>query len=211
MAQKSFATWTFLLASVVMAGACGGSGAESSPAADAAESDGDSAATPDAAGESGGDAAETDSAVGFGELMEGSFIFTGAVDERFYVSDAEYAFRLGGGCADGQFGFSVNIADPAGEKSFAQLGAQVAQDLSDGRTGEFDAVDVDVAFFPGGDFSLTKSFDGQIRMIVSEHDTGGVDAILDQRRLTITLLGILTGDDGEVDVDVTFRWVMGCP
>ena len=211
MSHKSFATWGFVLASVVITGACGGSDAGPSPAADAAENDADVADAPDATGEPDGDAAESDSAAGFGELMEGTFIFTGAVDERYHVSDAEYAFRLGGGCADGEFGFSVNIADAAGEISFAQLGAQVAQDLSGGVTGEFEAVDTDVSFFPGGDFSLTSSFDGQVRMIVSEHDTGGVSADLNARRMTVTLLGTLAGDEGDVDVDVTFRWVMGCP
>ena len=212
MSHKRLVTWSFLLASAVITGACGGGDTDTPPAAEAgAANDADVTDTSDAGDEPNGDADESDPAVGFGELMEGTFVFTGAVDERFYVSDAEYSFRLGGGCADGQFGFSVNIADAAGATPFAQLGAQVAQDLSGGVTGEFEAVDADVGFFPGGDFSLTSSFDGQIRMIVSEHDTGGVSADLNARRMTVTLLGTLTGDEGNVDVDVTFRWVMGCP
>jgi hypothetical protein len=29
--------------------------------------------------------------------------------------------------------------------------------------------------------------------------------------MTVTLLGTIPTDDGDLEVDVTYRWVMGCP
>ncbi|MEZ5342074.1 MAG: hypothetical protein R2706_11680 [Acidimicrobiales bacterium] len=60
-----------------------------------------------------------EASVGFGELTEGSFIFSGAVDEAFYTSNPELGFRLGGGCQGGQFGVSLNITDVAATTSYA--------------------------------------------------------------------------------------------
>jgi len=41
--------------------------------------------------------------------------------------------------------------------------------------------------FAVGDMSSSERYEDPVKMIISEHDTGGVDA------------------------DVTYRWVMGCP
>ena len=65
--------------------------------------------------------------------------------------------------------------------------------------------------FPGGDMFTSERYEGPVRMVISEHDTGGLDADPNERRMTVTLLGSIPGDEGDVDVDVTYRWVMGCP
>lgn len=218
MSSKRVPSWSFALASLLIFAGCGGSDAEPSTPTGAASSDAtidddvaDKPETDDGVDESDDAAADDDATVGFGELMEGTFLVTGAEDERFHVSDDELAFRLGGGCSDGRFGFSIAITDAAGEMTLAMFNAQMAEDLSGGVTGEFESVDADVTLIPDGDFSSSVRYEGQVRMIISEHDTGGVSADLNARRMTITLLGTLPGDDGEVDLDVTFRWVMGCP
>lgn len=164
-------------------------------------------ATPDATTDDPGD----ETAAGFGDVIEGTFLLSGAMEEQYYVSDAELAFRTGGGCQDGAFGFSVNVQDAAGTTTFATFGAEGQQDLSGGVTGEFDDIDLGVTVFPGGDMSLEQRYEGPVRMIISEHDTGGVDADPNARRMTVTLLGSIPGDEGDLDVDVTYRWVMGCP
>lgn len=222
MSTRRFANWSLVLASLLISTGCGGSDTEPSTAGDSVENEaatGDAAidqpTSDDGAADEAGDAdageTDGDSAAGFGELMEGTFLLTGTEDERYYVSDDELAFRLGGGCSDGAFGFSVAITDAAGTITLAMFNAQIAADLSGGVTGEFDGVDAEVTVIPGGDFAALTSYEGPIRMVVSEHDTGGVSADLNARRMSITLLGTLPGDDGDVNVDVTFRWVMGCP
>ena len=227
MSQQRFASWSFVVASVLIGSACGGGESEPSASADAASDNaaettdgtggdtGVAATTESPAGEatsgSTDDAPDGDTAAGFGELIEGTFIFTGAVDERFYVSDDELAFRLGGGCQGDQFGFSVAVNDAAGETTFAMVTAQMQQDLSGGVIGEFEAVDAEITLLPGGDITLADRYEGPVRLVISEHDTGGASSDLNARRMTITLLGTVTGDQGDVDVDVTFRWVMGCP
>ena len=216
MSPKSIASWSFVLASLLIGGACGGDDAEPSAAAEDADTDvsDDDTASPaedDSADESDEDVSGDDTAVGFGELMEGSFIFTGAIEERYYVSDDELAFRLGGGCQGDQFGFSIAITDAAGEVTLAMVNAQVQADLAGGQIGEFDVEDAEVAWLPDGDITLVESYEGTLRMVISEHNTGGASADLNARRMSVTLLGTVTGDKGDVDVDVTFRWVMGCP
>lgn len=223
MSSKPLVSWSFVLAALLLGAGCGGDDSDPSSAADDladvdasddATTDESPADEPDAAGDADQDGdgdGDGDDAVGFGELMEGTFILTGAEDERWYVSDDELAFRLGGGCADGNFGFSVAITDAAAEQTFGMFAAQMSEDLSGGVTGEFDAVDAEVTVFPGGDFSAAERYEGPIRMVISEHDTGGVTADLNARRMSVTLLGTVPGDEGDVDVDVTFRWVMGCP
>jgi hypothetical protein len=172
------------------------------------------------AGCGGGDGSSTElveddsgdeTAAGFGDVIEGTFLLSGAVEEQYYVSDDELAFRTGGGCQDGAFGFVVNVQDAAGTTTFATFGAEGQEDLSGGVIGEFDAIDLAVTVFPGGDMSLQQRYEGPVRTIISEHDTGGVDADPNARRMTVTLLGTIPTDDGDLDVDVTYRWVMGCP
>lgn len=48
-------------------------------------------------------------------------------------------------------------------------------------------------------------------MVISEHDTGGASADLNARRMTVSLSGSIPSDDGEINVDIDYRWVMGCP
>ena len=122
-------------------------------------------------------------------LIEGTFLLSGAVEERYFSTDEELDFRMSGGCQDGAFGFGTNVQDVEGTTTFATFGAQGQEDLSGGATGEFDAVDLEVTVFPGGDMSVAERYEGPVRMIISEHDTGGVDADLNARRMTVTLLG----------------------
>ncbi|MEZ5342075.1 MAG: hypothetical protein R2706_11685 [Acidimicrobiales bacterium] len=68
----------------------------------------------------------------------------------------------------------------------------------------------EVSIFPGGGMTNQLTFKGPLRMIISEHTTGAGVALEDQR-MTITLLGSLPSDDGPLEVDVTFQWVIGCP
>ena len=202
-----------LVLAVLMIGAgCGGSddsstepvnGASDTVEGDAPEGDAASDATPDDSSD--------EIAVGFGELIEGTFLLSGAADEQYFSTDEELYFRMSGGCQDGAFGFGANVQDVGATTTFATFGAEGQLDLSGGATGEFDAVDLEVTVFPGGDMSAQESYEGPVRMVISEHDTGGVDADFNARRMTVTLLGSITGDQGELDVDVTYRWVMGCP
>lgn len=164
-------------------------------------------ATSDAPPDDSGD----ESSVGFGELIEGTFLLSGAVEEGYFSTDEELDFRMSGGCQGGAFGFGANVQDVDGTTTFATFGAQGEEDLSGGVTGEFDAVDLEVTVFPGGDMSTSERYEGPVRMVISEHDTGGLDADPNERRMTVTLLGSIPGDEGDVDVDVTYRWVMGCP
>lgn len=195
----------FALATLIIVAGCGGSDALESVQDDADPVENEEA-TPDE-----DDTSSTDTAAGFGELMEGSFILSGAVEEQFDVSDDQFAFRTGGGCQDGVFGFSIQVNDTAGTTTYAIFNALIQEDLSGGVTGEYDDVDFDVSIFPDGDMSLGETYDGPVKMIISEHDTGGVDADLNARRMTVTLLGSVPSDAGDVDVDITHRWVMGCP
>ena len=187
---------------------CGGSddsstqSAEDSPAT-VADSPPEADVSPDDSGD--------ETAVGFGDLIEGTFLLSGAAEERYYSTDEALDFRMSGGCQDGAFGFGANVQDVDGTTTFATFGAQGQEDLSGGVIGEFDAVDLDVTVFPGGDMSLEQRYSGPVRMVISEHETGGIDADLNARRMTVTLLGAIPTDDGDLDVDVTYRWVMGCP
>ncbi len=214
MSTRTSLTWCFVVAVMMIGASCGsgdsGSAADTPLIDDAAEATSND--TVDNEPDTSDQADDTDAAdVGFGELIEGSFLLTGAVEERHFVGDDDRAFRLGGGCQGDQFGFSVNITDAAATTSYAVVSASLNEDLSGGVTGEFDDVDADVVVFPGGDMSQEQAFDGPLRMIISEHDTGGVDSALNDRRMTVTLLGALPSDDGDLDVDVTFQWVMACP
>ena len=143
MSPTPLVSWSFVVASVLIGAGCGGGDSDPSPAPDATADDAASDdATPDESptdepdADQDADQVGDDGAAGFGELMEGTFILTGAEEERWYVSDDELAFRLGGGCADGNFGFSVAITDAAAEKTFGMFAAQMPEDLSGGVTGE---------------------------------------------------------------------------
>jgi hypothetical protein len=210
--KKSLTSCALVLTMLMIGAGCGGSDGSSTESVDGASDTVEDTtpadeATSDATTDDSGD----ESTAGFGDVIEGTFLLSGAVEEQYYVSDDELDFRTGGGCQDGAFGFSVNVQDAAGTTTFAIFGAGVQEDLSGGVIGEFYDTDVEVTVFPGGDMSLEQRYSGPVRMIISEHDTGGVDADLNARRMTVTLLGTIPSDDGDLDVDVTYRWVMGCP
>ena len=172
----------------------------------------DSGATaPDDDASADEDSSDGGTTAGFGELIEGSFVLSGAIEEQFDVSDSDFAFQTGGGCQDGAWGFSVHVTDAAATTTFAMFNAQGQDDLSGGVTGEFDNVDFDATIFADGDLSLAESIEGPVTMTISEHDTGGPDADFEARRLTVSLVGSVPSDTGVVDVDVNYRWVMGCP
>ena len=210
--KKSVTSCALVLTMLMVGAGCGGSDDSSTElvegASDAVE-DGTSEAdaTSDAQPDDSGDEA----AVGFGELIEGTFLLSGATEEQYFSTDEELDFRMSGGCQDGAFGFGANVQDVGGTTTFATFGAQGQEDLSGGATGEFDPVDLEVTVYPGGDMSVSERYEGPVKMVISEHDTGGVDSDLNARRMTVTLLGTIPGDEGDVDVDVTYRWVMGCP
>ncbi len=210
--KKSVTSCALVLTMLMVGAGCGGSDDSSTDVVDGVsdtvegsipETEATSDATPDDSGD--------ETAVGFGDLIEGTFILSGAVEEQYFSTDEELDFRMSGGCQDGAFGFGANVQDAEGTTTFAIFGAQGQEDLSGGITGEFDDVDLEVTVFPGGDMSVSERYEGPVRMVISEHDTGGVDADLNARRMTVTLLGTISGDQGDVDVDVTYRWVMGCP
>lgn len=208
----------FALAMLVIGAGCGGSDGDLSAPAQA-DSDTaqdtpvDDEATPDAdADTSDDDTSDDDTAVGFGELMEGTFVLTGAEEKQYDVGDDQLAFRVGGGCEAGNFGMSIQVTDPGGTIPYAMFTAQMEEDLSGGVTGEFDDVEVEVTVFPEGDTSLAETYKGLITMVISEHDTGGANSDFNERRMTMSLVGTVSSSSaGDVDVDANYRWVMGCP
>jgi hypothetical protein len=210
--KKSVTSCALVLTLLMVGAGCGGSDDSSTDlvegAPDAVE---DSTSEADATSDATSDDSGDETAVGFGELIEGTFLLSGAAEEQYFSTDEELDFRMSGGCQGGGFGFGTNVQDVGGTTTFAIFGAQGQEDLSGGVTGEFDAVDLEVTVFPGGDMSVSEQYEGPVRMVISEHDTGGIDSDLNARRMTVTLLGTIPGDEGDVDVDVTYRWVMGCP
>lgn len=87
-------------------------------------------------------------------------------------------------------------------------------DLSAG-TGTYGVEDVTLIDVTDGDLAASRSYSGPGTMSITEHDTGGVSADLNARRMAITLEGTLEADgpdgDGEVDAAADVLWVMGCP
>ena len=210
--KKSVMSCALVLAMVTIGAGCGGSDDSSTEPLDgASDTVEDLTSVADATSDATTDDSGDEATVGFGDLIEGTFLLSGAVEEQYFSTDDELDFRMSGGCQDGAFGFGTNVQDADGTTTFAIFGAQGQEDLSGGAIGEFDAVDLEVMVFPGGDMSASERYEGPVRMVISEHDTGGVDADLNARRMTVTLLGTIPGDQGELDVDVTYRWVMGCP
>ena len=207
---KSATSCAVVLTMLMTAAGCGGSD-DAADSAQSTESVEQETSDDDAPSEAAPEDSDDDAAPGFGELIEGTFLLSGAEEEQYYSTDEELNFRMSGGCQDGAFGFGTNVEDTARTATFATFGAQGQVDLSGGATGEFDDIDLEVTVFAVGDMSSSERYEGPVRMIISEHDTGGVDADLNARRMTVTLLGTVTGNEGDVDVDVTYRWVMGCP
>lgn len=185
---------------------------------DDASETGQDAATPTDGDASGSDAdAATDSGdaddgvtAGFGELIEGTFVLSGASDQEFSVGDDGLSYITTGGCQGGEYGFGVTVLDDGAQMPFAQIGVQGQEDLSGGATGEFAGAALEVSLFPDAD-SPVESYEGPVTMVISEHDTGGADFDLNERRMTVSLFGTIPSDAGDLDVDVTYRWVMGCP
>jgi hypothetical protein len=212
MTPRRTAHWTVALTLVVVGAGCGGGdddgGGDEDGSATAGQTDEslDPSTWPD--DPSSDIAPEEPAEVGFGEIVDGTFILTGASEEQYYATNSELAYRFGGGCQDGEFGFVVNITDPTGEVAFATFSAEMQEDLSGGVTGEFDAVDAEVTVIPNGNLPDSVSYEGPLRLVVSEHDAS---SDLNARRMAITLSGSIPSDRGDLVVDVTFRWAMGCP
>lgn len=216
MTSKRLAHWTVALTLAVVGVGCGGDGGDG----DGGDGDGDNGSdTSGLTGESldpanwpddpSSDIAPEESAeVGAGEIVEGTFIVTGASDEQYFTSNGELAFGLSGGCEGGGFGFDVDITDPSGEVTFATFGVDTQVDLSGGVTGEFDAVDTAVTVIPNGNTSDQVSYAGPLHMAVSEH---AVATDVNASRMTVSLTGAIPSGGGELTVDVTFRWAMACP
>ncbi len=211
---KSATSCAVVLTMLMMGTGC--SGSDDSADSDAASIDStidetsEESSDDEATSEASTDDSDASAAPGFGELIEGTYLLSGAEEEQYYSTDDELAFRMSGGCQGSAFGFGTNVENAAGTATFATFEVQGQQDLAGGVTGEFDDVDLTVTVF-AEDMSASERYEGPVRMVISEHDTGGVDADLNARRMTVTLLGTVTGNEGDVDVDVTYRWVMGCP
>jgi hypothetical protein len=209
--KKPLTSCAVVVALLIVGAGCAGSD-DSSTELDTSDASSDEGPSPEEEGEEEApDDSGDESEVGFGELIEGTFLLSGAAEQQYLSTDEALGFRMSGGCQDGAFGFGVNVEDAGATTTFATFGAQGQEDLSGGATGEFDAVDLEVTVFPGGDMSASERYEGPVEMIISEHDTGGADADLNARRMTVTLLGTIPTDDGDLEVDVTYRWVMGCP
>jgi hypothetical protein len=214
MTPRRVAQWTVALCLAVVGAGCGGG-----DDGGGGDGDGNGSATAGQTDEtldpSGGpDDPSSDTApeeppvVGFGEIVDGTFVLTGASEEQYYASNTELAYQLSGGCDGGAFGFGVDITDSTGDVPFATFNADLQEDLSGGVTGEFDAVDAEIIVIPNGNLPDSVTYAGPLSMVVSEHD---VSAEPNTRRMTITLSGSIPSDRGDLGVDVTFRWAMGCP
>ncbi len=95
---------------------------------------------------------------------------------------------MSGGCQDGAFGFEANVEDTAATATCATFGAQGQVDLSDGATGQFDDVDLEVTVFAVGDMSSSEQYEEPVKMIIS--------------RSTTPVVSTPTSHT---------RWVIGCP
>ena len=134
MTPRRVAQWTVAFSLAVVGAGCGGGD-------DDGGGDGDGSATASQTDEAldpseGPDDPSSDIApeppveVDFGEIVDGTFILTGASEEQYYVSNTELAYRLGGGCDGGAFGFAVDITDPTGEVTFATFDATASTTAS---------------------------------------------------------------------------------
>ncbi len=212
MTKRTSSTTGALVLAVLLIGAgCGGSDSDVSDDAVIADSVEDVAPDDQPTADDADADADAGTAPGFGELIEGTFRLSGAADESFVVGDDQYAFQTTGGCQEGNYGFGVQVNDAEGTATLAMFGVQGEVDFSGGLTGEFDDVEFEATLITAGDSPTIEGYSGPVKMIVSEHDTGGVDFDLNARRMTIALLGTVPSDAGDVDVDISYRWVMGCP
>lgn len=213
--KNATASCALVLTMLMIAAGCGGSDGDDAAPADAPAA-ADNATADANADESDEDAASDSAAdeagVNFGDLIEGSFLLSGAVEEQFFSGDEELAFRMSGGCQGDAFGFGVNVTDAAATTTYATFGADGQLDLSGGATGEFDDVDFEVNVFPGGDMSVNERYKGPVTMVISENTASTVGGDKSAERMTVTLLGTVpaTNGSGDLDVDITYRWALGC-
>jgi len=182
--------------------------------ADSGSDGSDSSDSGSGSDDSGSDDSDGDSQPGFGEFVSGTITLTGAEEMTYTVGDPAFDFIGAGGCGGGQFGVSIQVLDADTGFTAAQVGAGVDADLDGGGTGTFDVDDMDVLIVPDGNLAAGRTYDGTGTMVVSEHDTGGADAVLNERRMAITFDGTVSGTgeaEGDVDVAADVLWVMGCP
>lgn len=212
MTKQTTTNWGLAVALLLLGAGCGGSD-DGTPADTGAPTAADSVPADDGTPADEND--QTDEAgngagPGFGNLIDGEFTLTGATEVDYRVGDEGLAFRTVGGCQADTYGFGVHVTDAAGTMTYAMFSVEGQEDLSGGVTGEFQS-DLEATVLPGGDMTLGERFSGPVTMVLSEHDTGGADFDLNERRMSVQVDGTAAGESGDVDVAVAYRWVMGCP
>ena len=212
--RRSITLVTFVAVGSLVAAACGGGDDDSSDVPDPVEEQvEDSESEQDAGRDDEGDSTVDSEAV-FGDLISGTIGFSGAEDVTYVVGDAAYKFTGAGGCSAAEFGISVNTTETDTGYTVFQLDAAVDADLNGGGTGTFEVEEMTLLAVTDGDFSSSRTYEGPGTVSITEHDTGGADNELNERRMAITMEGSLeAGSEGEgtVDVSADFVWVMGCP
>ena len=85
----------------------------------------------------------------------------------------------------------------------------VEADLAGGSTGTFDLEDLAVTVFdPPGDIAAGQDYRGEGVLDITVHDAPAEHA---DRHMNLTITGEgLSGNAGEVDLEVDLVWVMGC-
>lgn len=205
-----------LLVVMFVLSACGDAGDALEEAAASVDED-DTVAADSDDGEA--DAPDAADGPGFGEAIEADVALTGAIETSYGTGDADTLFRLAGGCMPGEtptFGVNLQVLDTTEEAlgggpgvTAAQVTGSVEADLAGGSTGTFDLEDLQVTVFdPPGDLAAGQEYRGEGVLDITVHDA---PAELNERRMNLTISGEgLSGDAGEVDVEVNLVWVMGC-
>lgn len=198
--------------------ACGGGG-NGDPLEEAGDSiDEDGTVVGDSDEGEAGDPDVTDGP-GFGEAIEADVELTGAIQASHGTGDPDTLFNVAGGCLPADtptFGVNLQVLDTSQEAlgggpgvTAAQVTGSVEADLAGGSTGTFDLEDLQVTVFdPPGDLAAGQEYRGQGVLDITVHDA---PAELTERRMDLTISGEgLSGDAGEVDLQVDLVWIMGC-
>lgn len=205
-----------LLVVIFVLSACGSIGDTLEEAADSVDED-DAVAADSDDGEA--DAPDPADGPGFGEAIEADVALTGATPVSYATGDADTLFVVAGGCIPAEtptFGVNLQVLDTTEEAlgggdgvTAAHVTGSVEADLAGGSTGTFDLEDLQVTVFdPPGDLAAGQEYRGQGVLDITVHDA---PAELTERRMNLTISGEgLSGDAGEVDLQVDLVWVMGC-
>lgn len=204
-----------LLAMMFALSACGSVGDALEEAADSV----DEAEAVAGNGESDADDPDATDGPGFNEAIEADVALTGATQASYGTGDADTLFRLAGGCIPADtptFGVNLQVLDTSEEAlgggpgvTAVSVTGSVEADLAGGSTGTFDLEDLAVTVFdPPGDIAAGQEFRGEGVLDITVHDAPAEHA---ERRMNLTITGEgLSGDAGEVDLEVDLVWVMGC-